>query len=227
MPVITFTDGRYLVDGRPLPRVSDILAVINKPGLNEWKQRVGADEAQRISRQATDLGTLVHAGCEAMGWRLREGVSPQAPIDEADERVRPFLEAYRRYLDQKVRRVLLVEERVYHAAHGYAGTLDCAVELVTGEPAVLDFKTGKTVDHVTTPLQLAAYTLAARDMGILNAVKRLVVHLPSNQPGRVFEYDFSDADTYDHRWYAALRLYRHHEEMKDGWRFGQKVEITA
>lgn len=224
MPDIVFANGRYLLDGRLLPRVSDILSVINKPGLNEWKQRVGAEEAQRISRQATDLGTLVHAGCEEIGRALRDDVA--AAIDHtADDRTRPFLEAYLRYLEKRVRRVLLVEERVYHAAHGYAGTLDCAVELLTGEPALLDFKTGKTVDHVSTPLQLAAYALAARDMGTLDAVKRLVVHLPSNQPGRVYEYDFSDADTYDHRWYAALRLWRHHEENKDGWRFGHKTEV--
>lgn len=218
-PRITFADNRYWLDGRTLPRVSDILNVINKPGLHAWRQRVGTTEADAISKTATDLGTAVHAACETVNRMLLSG-TPLMDIAVDEFTLSPYLAAYRRFLVSRVKRVLLVEARVFHEEARYAGTLDVAYELVTGETALGDLKTGKTVDYTTTPLQLAAYSLAARSMGVLTADRRIVIHLPSDRPGKVFEHDVTDDDErlYDLGWWAAVRLHRHYERSKDGWR---------
>lgn len=215
-PRITFSAGRYLLDGKPLPRVSDILSVINKPGLTAWRARVGNEEADRVSKVATDLGTAVHAACEGLNREmLTDGVFFGGTGAEA---LRPFTHAYEDFLIRHVRRVLLVEERVYHERHRYAGTLDVMVELNDGRTCVVDLKTGKTVDYVSTPLQLAAYACAVEEMGMAEVNGRLVVHLPSDRPGQLFLHDFSDREVYDPAWRAAVRLWRHYEASKDGWK---------
>ena len=55
------------------PRVSTILAVENKPFLHTWRARVGNQEADRVSKEATDLGSEVDA--MAMSY-MADGKTP-------------------------------------------------------------------------------------------------------------------------------------------------------
>lgn len=59
-------DGKrfYRVDDDLYPSVTSVLSTLNKDKLNEWVQRVGADEAERIKNLAASRGTKVHAMCE-------------------------------------------------------------------------------------------------------------------------------------------------------------------
>ena len=215
-PRITFDGNAYRLDGQPLPRVSDILAVINKPGLNAWRARVGNEEADRISQAAAGLGTRIHAACESLARELLvDGVGLRA--DAIAEELQPYLDVYERFLAEQVVEVLSVEQRVYHEAHRYAGTIDLLARLRDGRVCVLDIKTGKTVDGTTHPLQLAAYATALESMG-QPVDGRYVLHLPANKPGTLVRYDFSDGEKYDPCWRAAVRLHRHYEATKDHWR---------
>ena len=63
----TFPDGkRYytLEDGTRLPSVTTVLGAQKKAAIFEWRKRVGEEEANRISKQATSRGTNVHTICE-------------------------------------------------------------------------------------------------------------------------------------------------------------------
>ena len=52
-------------DGQPLPSVTTVLsALADKSALFEWRKRVGNEEADRIMRLATGIGTQVHLHLE-------------------------------------------------------------------------------------------------------------------------------------------------------------------
>ena len=47
-------------DGKLYPSVTTILSHKNKPFINAWRKRVGAKEADKISRQSAARGTSIH-----------------------------------------------------------------------------------------------------------------------------------------------------------------------
>ena len=55
--------GRYYLDSnqKPVPSVTTVLSATSKSkdGLIQWKNRVGEEEADRIVKQSTDIGTKI------------------------------------------------------------------------------------------------------------------------------------------------------------------------
>ena len=63
----TFPDGkRYyqLPDGTRLPSVTTVIGAKGKQAIMEWRKRVGEEQANKISRQASSRGTNLHTLCE-------------------------------------------------------------------------------------------------------------------------------------------------------------------
>ena len=61
-------EGRYYLDSnqKPVPSVTTVLSGTSKSkdGLIQWRNRVGNEEADRIIKQSTDIGTAVHESIE-------------------------------------------------------------------------------------------------------------------------------------------------------------------
>ena len=60
----TFPDGkRYYTtpEGDRLPSVTTVIGAKGKKAILEWRKRVGAEEANRISRQAVYLGLFIQS----------------------------------------------------------------------------------------------------------------------------------------------------------------------
>ena len=47
------------------PSATTVLGVLNKDSINKWRERVGEEEADRISKQASTRGTKIHTLTEA------------------------------------------------------------------------------------------------------------------------------------------------------------------
>ena len=60
--------GRHYLDSnnKPVPSVTTVLSGTSKSkdGLLQWRIRVGEEEAERIIKQSTDIGTSVHEAIE-------------------------------------------------------------------------------------------------------------------------------------------------------------------
>lgn len=160
--------------GEIFPRVSTILACAPKDGLVTWWRKVGFEEADRVSKTSTDLGTRVHKICEAIDLGL--------PY-ETDNQVEPHAEAWRRFKDEYVAEVEAVEYFVYSAKHQYAGTVDRRLRLKDGRRVIGDIKTSKTMNP-TYGIQLSAYAEAEVELGGRRVDGRIVINLPSNNPGK-------------------------------------------
>ena len=57
--------GRYYIDSNNSP-VPSVTTVLNKTSnksdsIQQWRNRVGDKEADRITKQSTDIGSMVHA----------------------------------------------------------------------------------------------------------------------------------------------------------------------
>ena len=111
----------------------------------------------RTQRTAAELGTEVHAACEAYA------LTGQRP--DVDAEVQPFLDQFDRWAQEFQPTYQAAEVTVYSPSYGYAGTCD-AFLTVGGVRCIVDYKSSrKSFDNrgnPTTPypevaLQLAAY----------------------------------------------------------------------
>ncbi len=123
-------------DGQPLPSVTSIIdALKDKTALHEWRRRVGNEEADRIIRLATGIGTQVHLHLEK--YILNEDRPGGSNL--IHQMARELSEIVIKTGLSKVDEVWGTEVPLYYPGL-YAGTTDC-VGVYEGKPAIIDFKT--------------------------------------------------------------------------------------
>jgi hypothetical protein len=196
----------YEIDGERYPRVTAICAVLANPGLAYWRGRVGNAEADRVSREATGLGTRAHKAIELYAREM-------ADWRDAEDDIRPIVRAYARWHIEHVRAVVACEKLTVSRLHKFAGTVDL-VALLDDDPlpTVIDVKTSNSISE-TWGLQTAAYQIALGEDEI-ECGRRVIVQLPSREPGVCHPHDLAD-DAQDQRAFInALKLYRWRESLK-------------
>lgn len=133
----------------------------DKRRLEEWRESIGYEQADRIRMIAAARGTGTH------GWIENYFVDRKDPRDPLnyDFLVEPYWESIFPFL-QTVIHPVVIEAPVYHP-DGFAGTLDCIAYLAedTTQPSLVDWKTAdKPLDQQKLyeyTLQVAAYRKAA------------------------------------------------------------------
>lgn len=121
-------------DNDELHRFVSITSVIShykKDFFNKWRQRVGVEEADRITKKATSRGTDAHTLIE---HHLKNESLPKVqPISELLFKIaKPAL--------NRINNIHTLEGSLYSTYFGIAGTVDCIAEF-DGELAIIDFKT--------------------------------------------------------------------------------------
>ena len=136
--------GRHYLDSNqnPVPSVTTVLSVTSKSkdGLIQWRNRVGEEEAERIIKQSTDIGTAVHEAIENYlngdSWDNFEETHDQLLAQKISEKfVNDGLKGITEIWGLEVG--LLLDNL-------YAGTADC-VGLYQDIPTLIDFKTAKKI----------------------------------------------------------------------------------
>jgi len=150
-------------DGESLPSVTTILsATKDMTHLNEWKKRVGEENAKRITTEAAGVGTAMHSNLERFiaGIQRQPGNNPvhvQAN-KMADEIIKNGL--------SDVNEVWAMEQSLYFPGL-YSGTTDL-VAVYKGNPSVCDYKqTNKPKKEEWVEdykMQLVAYILAHNEV---------------------------------------------------------------
>jgi hypothetical protein len=136
----TFPDGkRYYVtpNGKKLPSVTTVIGAKKKESIMKWRQRVGEEVANKISRQATSRGTNMHTLCEY--YLNNEPKPPGVVMPDAKEMfisVKPHL--------NKINNIHYQEVGLWSEQLGLAGRVDCIAEY-EGVLSVIDFKTSKKI----------------------------------------------------------------------------------
>ena len=221
----TSEDGRRLYqtpDGSRVPSVTTVLEK-TKPeearrGLQQWRNRVGHQQAQQITTEAANRGTKMHTYLERY---ILEGAAPERsknPFSWASEHMAEVVIA--QGLNDRVTEFWGVEIPVYFPVI-YAGTTDGA-GIHQGAESILDYKqTNRPKKREWIGdyfLQLAAYALAHNEVhgstirkGVILMCVRPeqdaqlnIVSVPQYQE---FILEGAEFDHYANEWWKRLELY--------------------
>jgi CRISPR/Cas system-associated exonuclease Cas4 (RecB family) len=134
----TTENGRryFTPEGKAYPSITTILGQLSKKGIMEWRKRVGEEEANKISRQASTRGTAVHQLCEDYINNV-----PDWNKDVMPNNLASFLDL-KKIIDERLDNVWFQEEFLYSDKLECAGQVDCIAEF-DGQLSVIDFKTSR------------------------------------------------------------------------------------
>lgn len=184
LEAVTGKEGRYykIPTGIAYPSVTTILSAHTKDGIMEWRRAVGAEVADKISRQAATRGTKFHNMAEK--YLKNEAIkSSQNMLDnELFEMARPELD--------KIDNIILQEQGLYSDHLRLAGRVDCIGEY-NGKLSVIDFKTArkeKQEDHIQHYfMQAAAYAIMCEERTKIPVSKLVLIIAVEDGFMQVFE----------------------------------------
>lgn len=150
-------------DGEKLPSVTTILsATKDMTALNEWKKRVGEENARRITTEAAGIGTAMHNNLERFIAGLERMPGNNLVHVQANKMADQIIENGLQFVDE----VWAIEQSLYFPGL-YSGTTDI-VGVYKGNPAVMDYKqTNKPKKEEWIEdykMQLMAYILAHNEV---------------------------------------------------------------
>ena len=123
-------------NGVSYPSVTTVLSILNEDAIRKWRQRVGEEEANKISHRAATRGTAVHEIIEDYlnnKEDYTEGYMPNVIENFKD---------VKGILDEKIGKVYAQEVPLYSDHLGLAGRVDCVAEF-NGKLSIVDFKTSR------------------------------------------------------------------------------------
>jgi CRISPR/Cas system-associated exonuclease Cas4 (RecB family) len=160
--------------GVAYPSATTVLSVLSRDGIAKWRARVGAEEADKISKQSSTRGTKIHS--------LTETYLKNEDLKEAYTSTKASLldlEMFTKFLPilDPISNIHCQELALYSDHLRMAGRVDCIAEY-NGQRAVIDFKTSgklKKKEHISSYfMQTAAYAIMYEERtGI--AVPNLVI----------------------------------------------------
>ena len=178
----------YNVNDRPMVSITSVTSHFNKHIFVDWRKRVGEDEANRITKRATNRGTKTHELIEK--HLLNEEV-------ELDNPSTKMLFTQAKKVLQNINNIYALEKSLYSNELGVAGTVDCIAEY-NGELSIIDFKTAakpKPREWIENYfVQAAAYACMFYEITDI-PVKKLVI-LMTCENGEVTVYEEYDKMKY-------------------------------
>ena len=167
----TTVDGARLYEtpsGRAYPSITTVTGLLKRQAIQEWRERVGAEEANKISGRASSRGTRVHSLCENYLSNLE--VTPNYLDHELWQGITPLLD--------RINNIHALETKLYSDHLEVAGTVDCIAEF-DGKLSVIDFKTSSRVkshdDIHDYYMQCSAYAVAFEERTNLPVSQLLIV----------------------------------------------------
>ena len=116
--------------GQAYPSVTSVVGLVKAQSIQEWKARVGTEEAAKVSSRASKRGTAIHSLCEQ--YLLTGEAKPDMFDAEMFNSLRPIL--------NRIDNIHCLETQLYSHHLQVAGTVDCIAEF-DGSLHVIDFKT--------------------------------------------------------------------------------------
>lgn len=146
--------------GEKYPSVTTVLGLLSKDSIAEWRRRVGDEEANRISKKATSLGTAIHKIVEDYLNNKEDYIEKYGPFEKM------VFSSFQECLN-KIDNILCQESTLYSDVLKVAGRVDCIAEY-DGQLSIIDFKTAnkaKEEEHILGYfMQLTMYSLMLEEM---------------------------------------------------------------
>ena len=171
----------YELEGKTLPSITSITSHKSRKSIAEWRRKVGAAEANKISRRAASRGTDTHTITE---YYLKNLELPEVqPLSDFLFKIsKPFL--------NNLDNIYALEKPLYSLQLGVAGTVDCIAEY-NGELSIVDFKTSKEPKPREWIegyfVQAAAYACMLYELTGLTVKKLVIIMSCENGECEVYE----------------------------------------
>lgn len=151
----------YVAGDKKYPSVTTALSVLSERGIAEWRKRIGEEEANKITTQASRAGSALHYVAERYMLQEKSWKLEADPISLAK-----FL-TIKPYIDNCIDEVYGIELQMISHKYMVGGTADCICRY-NGMNTILDFKTSrkeKTDDMIMGYfLQAATYGQMCREI---------------------------------------------------------------
>ena len=136
--------GRFYLDNNnnQIPSVTTVLDNMSdkKASIESWRLRVGNEEADRVMKKATDIGSMVHLALENYLHNEEEDIFTNDTNGSIAKKI------YQKFIDDVVGEITEVYglEVNLFLENLYAGTADC-VGTINGIESIIDFKTARRI----------------------------------------------------------------------------------
>lgn len=137
----TTLEGRVYTtpDGKKYPSITTVLGKLGKKEIFEWRNRVGAEEANRVARHASTRGTALHSICD----RYISGEEEIFKVNTMPH-VRKMFMSILPVINTRIDNVFLHEKALFSDLLGLAGRVDLIADF-DKIPSVIDVKSSSRV----------------------------------------------------------------------------------
>jgi genome maintenance exonuclease 1 len=198
--------GRVYMDeeGNEYPSITSVLSILSKEGIMKWRERVGEEEANRISGQAIAKGNKVHNLLEMyVGNELQRGLLQEAPMPYIME----IFNSIQPIINKNLSKVYATEQRLHSKHLKVAGTVDC-VGVWNGKNSIIDWKTSnkwKKKEWVSNYfMQCAGYSIMWEELTKM-PITQLVVCIAGDQGPQIF---IEHRDNWDKELIETINKYK-------------------
>ena len=199
----TAPDGsrKYFTEsGAAYPSVTTVLGYQSKDSILQWRKRVGEEEANKISRQASTRGTKIHLLCENYLDNEDVDTSKLSMLDKIMwQSFQPIL--------NRIDNIHAQEIALYSDHLRLAGRVDCIAEF-DGRLSIIDFKTSrkpKKKEWITNYFaQAAAYSIMYEERTGTPINRSVILIAVEDEEPQVF---IDRRDNYVHHLLHARDLY--------------------
>ncbi len=148
----------YYIDGKSYIRTTEILTILNRPGLNRWQANLGTEAAEDYSEQMREIGSQVHSFIAQIIKGYSFCATPEDGLKYAqlDKTIRNGLKAWNQAMLSVPFKPIESELFLISKKYGYAGTTDCLAR-IGHRKWLLDWKCSSRLWPIEVKLQLAAY----------------------------------------------------------------------
>ena len=199
-----------LPNGDWVPSITSVTSFYNRQIFVKWRERVGIEEANRITKRATARGTDFHQVCQDYLENKELNWNDYQPLTKfMFHHAKPYLD--------KINNIHAIERTLYSQYFGLAGRVDCIAEY-EGELAVIDFKTSDKIKPEAWIenyfVQEMFYASAYYEM-TGNPIKKLIT-LMVTPGGEVEVFDKRNKGDYIKLLVRYIKEFVHHNIRSDG-----------
>lgn len=175
------------------PSMTSILSLLDDGGIDAWRRRVGEEEANKITKEASTRGNSLHDLSERY-------LKNELTRDDLTGPGKILFNRVKRYLDQ-VQLVIATEVALYSVTNKYAGRTD-AIVMIDDQITILDHKNSRRPIDLSKSyarrklfgyqIQCTGYKRALKEMTGIEATQGTLFvgnHSTSNADRFVFDFD--------------------------------------
>jgi len=213
-PEFLVDNDSYIIEGRKYYRVTRVKSVINQPGLNYWRAKMGLKKSKEIMVKRGTFGTNFH--------KLIEVILTGHNVDASNygEEMQTSLDLFIKAKEKYNIRAEALEQKLWNDDLGVAGTTDFIgyadlPKLGKKAHVIFDWKTSTAI-YPDFFLQLAAYVFTFEKMTGIKLDGAVVLQIRDGKI-KIEEKSYEELKKFYQVFKCALCIFKYQKKEHDFW----------